>query len=212
MRVFSKLVLMVLLTFTAVAFAAEPTNIEELKAYYASLEGDYSSFTADYTMKMDMAAMGQPGTAGMSEMGMGRTFVAKGDQIRMSMEMKMGEGAQAMNMDMTIIMGNDKIMHMLMEMPGMTQAMKMDMNIMSEMADKLGVPEAALNSGNMGGGMMANPTKILEVYEEMYDMKFMGKEKLNGEEVYKIEAVIKKDILKNFEKSHLLQGQMGMFD
>ena len=212
MQAYSKLIIGLLLVSTLGAFAAEPTNIEELKAYYASLEGDNSSFTADYNMTMDMAAAGQPQAAVMGEMGMGGKFVVKGDKMRMSMSMKMGEGDGAMNMDMTMIMGDDNVMHMLMEMPGMTQAMKMDMSVMAELADAMGVPESALNSGNMGGGMMSNPTKILEVYEEMYAMKLVGKETLNGEDVYKIEATIKAEILENFEKSPLLQGQMGMFD
>ena len=52
MQACSKAILLMLCTFTSAAFAADPTNIEELKAHFESLEIDRTSFTTDYAMTM----------------------------------------------------------------------------------------------------------------------------------------------------------------
>lgn len=59
MRNLSKSIFVTLLMFGVTAFAAEPKNIEELKAHFATFEAR-DSFTADYSMTMDMAASWQP--------------------------------------------------------------------------------------------------------------------------------------------------------
>ncbi len=210
MRNLSKTILVTLLMFGVTAFAAEPKNIEELKAHFATFEAR-DSFTADYSMTMDMAASGQPQAAGMGEMAMSGKLTTKGEQMRMSMEMNMGEALGGMEMNMDQVMGEDMVMHMLIDMQGMVQAMKMDMNVMAEMAEELGVPASAFSSGNMGIGMMGNPSKILETYEEMYDLEIEGKETLNDEEVYVVSAALKADVLENFEANPLLAGQIAMF-
>lgn len=211
MRTFSRFIFVMALVAGVGGYAAEPTTIEELKAHFTSVSDGKDTFTAEYSMEMDMAAAG-PAAAGMGDMGMGGDLIVRGDAMRMTMSMSMGEGDQAMKMDMDMVMGEDKVMHMVMQMPGMTQAMKMDMSVMEELADTMGIPASALNSGNMGGGMMTNPTKILESMGEMYDLTLGGKETLDGVEVYVVEASIKAETLENLKKNPMLQGQTEMFD
>jgi outer membrane lipoprotein-sorting protein len=211
MRIKSTLVFLMVVAIGFTSNAAEPKNIEELKALFASFEKNTGTFTADYAMTMDMAASGQPGAAGMGEMKTSGDLKVKGDKMHMDMTMKMAMGAESMDINMQMVMGDDQVMTMLVNMQGMVQAIKMDMKVMAEIAEEIGVPASALNSGNMGMGMMANPAKMLDTYEEMYELKLEGKTKLDGEDVYEITAVMNEDILENFSSNPLLAGQAGMF-
>jgi len=95
-------------------------------------------------------------------------------------------------------------------MGGFGQAMKMDMNLLTELADELGVPEAALKADKMG--MVLNPSTILETYQDMYDLNLVGKEVLDGEEVYKLEATMNAETLKIIGENPLMVAQMAMLD
>ena len=205
----SKLVFVMVAVVGIGAVAAEPKNIEELKKHFSSVSVENLSFTADYAMEMDMSAMGQAGAAG--EMSMIGKMTAKGEKMRITMKMNMGEALGGMVMDMDMAMDENMVMHMRIDMQGMIQAMKMDMNVMKEIAEEMGIPASALNSGNMGMGMMGNPSKILEMYEDMYDLEFLGKETLNDEEVFVIGAAMKSDTLENLTSNPLLAAQAGMF-
>lgn len=211
MRTITNFVLTLTLALSCVvAHAADPTNIAELKEHFSAYNNADIQFSADYTMAMDMAEAGQPQAAGMGTMTMGGDMKVKGDVARMTMSMSMPAGDQTMEMKVDMHM-DGTMMTMMMDMGGNSQAMKMDLEVMAELADDLGVPESALNSGNMGMGAMANPAKMLEQYEEMYNLALDGKETLNGEEVYVITAQIKEDVLENFAQNPMLQMQVDMF-
>lgn len=215
MRVQKMWLYMITIAISVSACAAEPkadpTNVEELKAHYTAVAPGKDTFSADYSMEMDMAAMGQP-QAGAGAMDIGGKMFVKGERMRMDMGMKMDVQGQSMDMNMKMSLGADKVMHMLIDMQGMTQAMRMDMSVMEQLAEQMGVPASALNNGNMGMGMMANPSKMLDTYAEMYALEFLGKESLNGEDVYVLNAVIRPEVLENFSKNPMLEAQKGMFD
>ena len=133
-----------------------------------------------------------------------------GDVMKMTMNMAMPMGDQTMDVKMHMRM-DEKEMLMLMDMGQMVQAMKMDLSVMAGLADKLGVPESALNSGNMGLGLMSDPANMLEQYEDMYTLTLDGKETLDGEDVFVVTAQIREDILENFKRNQILAGQADMF-
>ena len=147
----------------------------------------------------------------MGEMSIGGTMKVLGDVSKMTMNMAVPAGDQTMEMKMHMRM-DGKEMLMLMDMGQMAQAMKMDLGVLAGLADELGVPESALNSGNMGMVLMSDPSKMLEQYEEMYTLTLDGKEKLDGEDVFVVTATLKADILENFSKNPMLQGQAAMFE
>jgi hypothetical protein len=211
MRTKTILTALVITLGSACAFAADPSNIEELKAAFKPFEGENTSYTADYAMTMDMTATGQPEAAAMGEMNASGGMKAKGDKMLMNMTMSMGVQGQSMEMKMDMHTV-DTTMTMIMDMNGMKQAMKMDMSVLSGMAEKLGVPEAALNSSNMGMGMMGDPSKMLEQYGQMYDLVLEGKETVNGEETYIVSAKMKAETLENFSKVPMLQAQASMYE
>lgn len=211
MRTKTILTALVITLGSAYAFAADPSNIEELKAAFKPYEEKHDSYSANYTMVMDMTATGQPEAAAMGEMNAQGTMKAKGEKMLMTMTMTMGVQGQSMEMKMDMYTV-DTMMTMVMDMNGMKQAMKMDMNVLSGMAEKMGVPEAALNSSNMGMGMVGDPSKMLEQYEQMYDLVLEGKETVNGEETYVVSATIKAETLENFSKAPMLQAQASMYE
>lgn len=210
MRIGTRILTMVMVLGAVLANAAEPTTIDELKAHFKASGNASDTFTADYKTTMNMAAMGQPQAAAMGEMSMGGAMKVKGETTLMNMKMSMGMEGQTMEMNMDMLQ-KDNIMTMLIDMGGMTQAMKMDMNVMKELADTMGVPESALNSGNMGMGMMGNPSKMLEQYEQMYSLKLVGKESLNGEDVYLLTAKMLEETLDIFQNSPMLKIQTEMY-
>ncbi|MFP6581247.1 MAG: hypothetical protein VCD00_01685 [Candidatus Hydrogenedentota bacterium] len=211
MRIGLRIVSMIAVLGCTLAYTAEPTTVEELKEHFKTFGPAPDTFTADYSMSMNMAATGQPQAAAMGEMSMGGTMKVKGETTLMKMKMSMGIEGQGMEMKMDMHQ-KDNVMTMLIDMGGMTQAMKMDLSVMKELADAMGVPESALNSSNMGMGMMGNPAKMLEQYEQMYSIKLVGKESLNGEDVYVLSATMLDETLENLQKSPMLQGQTDMYE
>lgn len=211
-RVLTSAITMAFVLTCASLHAAEPKTIEELKATFESKATENLTFTSDYSIEMDMAAMAGDGAVppGMTNMTMSGAMKVKGDVSLMTMEMSMPAGDQAMLVKMKMHL-DGTMMHMLMDMNGMVQAMKMDMSVLQGLAEELGVPESALNGGNMGFGLMANPAKMLDQYEEMYDLTLEGKETLNGEEVYVLSASIKDEYMENFSKNPMVAQQAGMF-
>lgn len=210
MRVCSMVVLMIMVVGSVGAFAADPTTVEELKAHFKSVAAETDSFTADFKMVMDLAATGQPVPPGMDGMDMGGKLSVKGESMRMDIAMEMPKGDQTMQMKMQMLM-KDGFMHMVMDMNGMINAMKMDMTVMGEMADTLGIPSSALNSGDMGVGMMGNPSKMLEELEKTSTLTFEGKETLDGEEVFVLTSTMKDEVIENFKKIPMLQEQAKTF-
>jgi outer membrane lipoprotein-sorting protein len=211
MRVCSIAVLMSVVMAGACSFAAEPTTVEELKAYFTSVAGEVDTFTADYKMSMDMAAAGQPAPPGMAAVEMGGKLLVNGESMRMDMGMEMPMGDQTMVMKIQMLM-KDGFMNMLMDMNGMVQAMKMDMTVLAELAESLGVPASTLNSSDMGMGMMGNPAKMLEEFEKTSTLTLKGKDTVDGEEVYVLTSTLKDEIMENFEKLPALQQQAGMLE
>lgn len=210
MRTLSSCLLVTLLVVSLDSFAADPTTIAELKEHFKSLATDKDTFSADYNMTMDMAEIGQPGTAAMSEMNMKGKIQVRGDQMRWEMSMNMPMGDETMEVTMDMVMDSDNVMHMLMDTMGMVQVMKLDMSVMEDLAEELGIPASAMNSGNMSMGSFNNPAKMLDIYDEMYDLRLKGKDTVDGEDVYVVIAVINEETLKNFESNPLLAAQADM--
>ncbi len=191
--------------------AAEPTNIDELKAHYEEVTTLPKSMLADFTMTMDMTTPDEemPEALAMGDMSINGTLMSLNDAMRMDMTMSMGMGEQTMIMNMLI--DDAGIMHVLIDMGGMFQATKMDMSVMQELAADLGVPEAALNS-NMGMDLMLHPAKMLDMYEGMYTLELLGKETLDGEEVFVLKAQINPEVLEKMAENPLMAQQSSMFD
>ena len=197
------------LVMSITTYADEPKTVEELKAHYTKVAPKFESLSADYVMKMNMAE-GAPGAPGPMTFNLNGTFDMLNDAMLMDIKMSMDMNGQKMNIDMDLLVDDSGMMHMLMDMGGLKQAMKMDMNLLTELADDLGVPEAALKADKMG--MVLNPSTMLETYQDMYDLNLVGKEVLDGEEVYKIEATMNAETLKIIGENPLMAAQMAMLD
>lgn len=197
------------LLISITSYADEPKNVEELKAHYAKVAPKFESMSADYVMTMNMSE-GAPGAPGPMTLNLTGTFDMLNDAMFMDIKMKMDMAGQKMEFDMDLLVDDSGMMHMLMDMGGIQQAMKMDMNLISEMADELGVPEAALKADKMG--MVLNPSTMLETYQDMYNLNLVGKEVLNGEEVFKLEATMNEETLKTIGENPMMAAQMAMFE
>lgn len=215
MRIYSKLIFVTVSLIAIGAFAAEPKTIDELKAYFASVSVDKGSYTADYTIKMDRAVAGRREADSIDEMAKKGKIIVRGNAMRMTMSMIMMEDNPAWNVVYKGVIGADKVMHMQVETPtSVVPPMRMDMgalnNLAEELALPLGTPAAALNSEEMSAGLMIHPTRILESLESMYDLKLVGKESLNSEEVYVVESSMKPVTLDNYKKNPELQWMIDV--
>ena len=199
------------LMVSVVSHAADPTTVEELKAHYAKVAPKITSMTADYSMEMNLAEV-SPEAAGMGAMKAGGTFDMLNDAMFMDMSMTMDMGGQSMVINMDMLMDDAGIMHMLMDMNGIKQAMRMDTKVVKDMAAELGVPESSLKLDNMGMGSMLNPSTMLETYTETHSLELVGKDKINGEEVYVLNASINEETLNTIKGSPLLEGQAPIMD
>ena len=199
------------LMISVVSHAAEPKTIDELKAHFENVSSGFKSMTADYTMNMDLAAA-SPQAAGMGDMTMDGTFNMLGKSMRMDMAINMAMGEQTMVINMDMVMNPSGMMYALMDKNGMIQAMKMDMNVVKEFAKEMGVPESVLNSSNMGLGMMQDPSKMLESYEDTYDLEIAGIDTLGDTQVYVLKATIKPEVLENIKNNSMLSQQAGMME
>jgi len=170
------------LIFAGNAFAADPTNFEELKAHVGKTAGTHASYKMDMVMTMNMQGM---------EMKYTGKLTGKGEKMKMDMDMDM----MGQIMKMTMVMGGDNMMHMYMDGMGQKQAMKMNMDVIKEMAEEMGVPESALNQNSMNS--LGNPKEMLEQFESFYDVEFKGKQKLGDEDVYVVNAKIKSETVES---------------
>ena len=185
--------------------------MEELKAHYGKVAPKITSMTADYSMNMNLAkASPEAEAAGMGDMKMGGTFDMLNDAMFMDMSMTMDGQSMVINMDM--MMDDAGIMHMLMDMNGMKQAMRMDTKVVKELAAELGVPESSLKLDNMGMGSMLDPSSMLDTYTQTHSLELVGKDKVDGEDVYVVHATINDETLATIKDSPLLAGQEGMME
>lgn len=184
------------LMLTRGAFAADPTNFEELKDYVAKKAGTYETYRMDLNMSANVQGMDMTYTG---------KIAGKGKQTKMDMDMDM----MGQLMKMSMITDADNVLHMLVDGAGQKQAIKMDLNVLKDLAEEMGVPESMLNQNSMTG--VGNPSEMLEQFDEYYDVEFKGKEKLDGEDVYVIGATINEETLKTMASNPTMaQGVAAM--
>tara|TARA_R110001592_G_scaffold43801_7_gene141764 strand:- start:516 stop:1361 length:846 start_codon:yes stop_codon:yes gene_type:complete len=205
MRIYATCICVTVSLVAIGAFAAEPKTIDELKEHFSSVSDAKDSFTADYTITMDVAAA-KPSPDPVDAMAKGGKIIVRGESMWMSMSMIQLEDNPAFNVVYTGVINGDNIMHMQVTTPtSAVPPMRMNMGSLNTLAKKLGVPfgvpAAALNSEEMSAGLMINPTRILDSLGAMYDLKLAGKETLKGEEVYVIESRMKPETLEKYKKN-----------
>lgn len=169
--------------------AQEPTSVEEVLAAVKEAGESVESWSADVEMTMSLAALG-------GEMKQSGTLQTKGTRLRGNM--KIALSGQTMNMAMVI--DGDGMMWMEMSMGDQIMTvMKMDAGAMQDQVAGLA---GVAGSDPFSNSMSQNPIKTLEMLQEMYELKFIGTETLDGNEVYVLEG-------KGGEKLKMMMDAIG---
>jgi hypothetical protein len=191
----NRIIACIALVLTAApAYSQDTESVDDILKKMVDAMSGLKSWTADIEMNMNLMSMEMSTTGQMKQAG-------KRSAMEMTMKMQMpgleGLGELADEMDkmmggikMKTVMDEDGIQWTEMNMMGQLQVMKMDMNKMMEASS-----EMAGLSGIMGGGnpfeLMGDPVKMLEMYKALMDFEFVGKDVLDGIEVYVLKGSMK---------------------
>lgn len=179
----------------ASARAAEPRTIEEVIAAVAQAAASIETWSTDTEMTMDMGGM---------TMTMTGTMQGKGGQVISEANLDM----LGQVMKTRTVLGADGIQWIEIDMMGQKQVMKMDMNVMKDLGEKmLGF---SMPGPNSLPGETQDPTRILEMFGESYDLEFAGIETLDDLKVYAITGNMKEGLVGDGDAAEMLAQMIEM--
>ncbi|MFP6581926.1 MAG: hypothetical protein VCD00_05150 [Candidatus Hydrogenedentota bacterium] len=207
MRFFS-FVMVLLVGVTAIA--AEPKSIEELKAHFASVSGENGSYRAEFSIHPDESTVDSPEGGAV-----GGFITVRGAEMRMKLAHVLSADNSALNLIYDCVMDAESVMHMRLKTPTtVVPPSKMDTGALAALRKKtglpIGIPAAALGSGDLAAGLLLNPSTILDVLEEFYDLKLIGKESFNGEDVFAVTSTMKPKTLKSYKSIADFEGMLDV--
>lgn len=194
----------------ATVFAAEPKSIEELKERFASVTSENGSYRAEFSIHSDQSTVDSPEGGPV-----GGFITVRGAEMRMKLARVLSADDSALNILYDCVMDADSVMHMRVDTyPTVVPPSRMDTGALAALRKKtglpIGIPAAALGSGNLAAGLLLNPSTILDVLEEFYDLKLIGKESFNGEDVYAITSTMKPATLKSYKRFADFEGMLDV--
>lgn len=165
---------------------AAPKTADEVLEFTAQKMAACKAWSADYRQSMEMmgAKMNMNGTLQFKQPGL----------MRMGLDMLM----MGMTNHMLMVQGGDKVMWQEMNMMGQKQIMKMDMT------------KIPTNSPMASNTMAAsNPQEQVKRFREIYDYTLAGEDSVNGQPVFILEGVLKKDAKFGSDKQAEAMKAMG---
>jgi peroxiredoxin/outer membrane lipoprotein-sorting protein len=173
--------------------AQDDLTIEKILKELEASASAVTNWSADVEMTMNMMGM---------TMLMSGSQVASGSRTAGTMKME----AMGQLITMNTVMGGDGLAWIEMDMMGQKQVMKMDVKALMD-------AQTGPMSGSMGldptSLMSNNPKDLLANYAKMFDLSVKGKETLNDEEVYVLEAALDDESRSKLDPTGAL-ASMGM--